>query len=102
MRIVVDGIIQYQRCFFQGTLVFNTVNSFMYENIGGGDHKTLRYSPSGLYNTLEDTMEELDPKSYKLLKRFMAIRLNQQTVMAVTELPQIAVCRISHSPFFFY
>ena len=32
----------------------------------------------------------------------MAIRLNQQTVMAVTELPQIAVCRISHSPFFFY
>jgi hypothetical protein len=36
-----------------------------------------------------------------LLKSFMAIRLSQQTVMAVTELPQIAVCRISHSPFFF-
>jgi len=39
---------------------------------------------------------------FESLKKNMAIRLSQQTVMAVTELPQIAVCRISHSPFFFY
>ena len=44
--------------------------------------------------------EDVSPD--KVLIKNMAIRLNQQTVMAVTELPQIAVCRISHSPFFFY